>query len=138
MTKTVLDATAGLLLLLGFALMATTAMAADPDLQAVSRSGVQLKLYSRLQPIQLNTIHSWEIELLDGNGKALNDARIRVQGGMPDHDHGLPTSPQVTGQLGDGRYLLQGMRFHMPGRWLLRIDLEIDGKSESVEIPFSL
>ena len=39
--------------------------------------------------------------------------------GMPDHDHGLPTQPQVTSRLENGDYLLEGVRFHMPGKWQL-------------------
>ena len=117
---------------------APPAQAETPDLQAVTRSGVQINLYSHLQPLQLNTMHSWDIELLDSAGKPISGAVLQVQGGMPEHDHGLPTSPQVTRDLPDGHYLLEGMRFHMPGLWLLRIDLQAAGDSETVEITFEL
>jgi hypothetical protein len=42
---------------------------------------------------------------------------------MPDHDHGLPTLPVVTRETSPGRYLLEGVRFHMPGRWQLTLTI---------------
>jgi len=120
------------------ALFTSPAQAVTPDLQAVSRGGIQVNLFSQLQPVQLNTMHSWEIELLDSSGAPVSDAVLRVQGGMPEHDHGLPTRPLVTRKLPNGRYLLEGMRFHMPGLWLLRIELETAGNEEVVEINFEL
>jgi len=38
---------------------------------------------------------------------------------MPAHGHGLPTQPQVTEHLGDGRYQLDGLMFNMAGQWQL-------------------
>ena len=34
---------------------------------------------------------------------------------MPEHNHGFPTAPRVTENLGEGDYLLEGMRFNMGG-----------------------
>ncbi|GAB5499699.1 MAG: FixH family protein [Pseudohongiellaceae bacterium] len=130
-------AVAALLLAITF-LLTTPAWADTPELQATSRDGVQINLYSRLKPLQLNTMHSWEIELLDSSGTLITDAVLQVRGGMPEHDHGLPTSPQVTRTLTDGRYLLEGMRFHMPGLWVLTIELQAAGNTETVEITFEL
>lgn len=131
-------ATAAALLLAITSLLTTSAGADTPDLQTTSGDGLQINLYSRLKPLQLNTMHSWEIELLDSSGTVITDAVLQVQGGMPEHDHGLPTSPQVTRKLPDGRYLLEGMRFHMPGLWVLRIELQAAGNAEVVEITFEL
>jgi len=36
---------------------------------------------------------------------------------MPMHDHGFPTAPRVTKELGNGTYLLEGVKFNMPGWW---------------------
>ena len=57
---------------------------------------------------------------------------------MPEHDHGLPTQPQITATLDNGDYLLEGVRFHMQGLWLLEIDLQHDGSEDSASIEFVL
>lgn len=108
--------------------VAVSGSAAAEPLSAVSQpAGLRVSMYSELQPLTINQMHSWVIELHDAQGEPVADAEIRVDGGMPLHNHGLATSPQVTGALGEGRYQLQGMRFHMNGDWELRLQIEHDG-----------
>ena len=47
-------------------------------------------------PPPLNQIHTWTIHVETADGQPVEDADITVNGGMPQHGHGLPTSPQVT------------------------------------------
>lgn len=100
--------------------------------------GSRLEIFSQLNPLAINTIHSWELVLYTADGAPLNGAQMSVVGGMPDHDHGLPTSPVVTREITPGRYLLEGMRFHMPGRWLLTFEVISDQGSESATLEFRL
>jgi hypothetical protein len=65
-------------------------------------------------------MHSWVLTVRKPDGTAVEDASIAVDGGMPDHNHGLPTSPQATAHLGEGRYRVEGMKFNMGGWWVLR------------------
>jgi hypothetical protein len=51
---------------------------------------------------------------------------------MPDHNHGLPTQPEVTDDLGNGRYRLEGVKFSMPGRWVLRLSVEAPAGADEV------
>src|SRR3954469_16553633 len=46
---------------------------------------------------------------------------ISIHGGMPQHGHGLPTRPRVTGNLGDGIYEIEGVRFNMGGWWEFKV-----------------
>jgi hypothetical protein len=62
-------------------------------------------------------------------------ARIQVDGGMPQHGHGLPTKPQVTRELPDGGYLIEGMKFSMTGWW--EIKLAIDGPAGADRVTFN-
>ena len=103
-----------------------------------TNQGSALEIFSQLDPLAINTIHSWELVLHTADGAPLSGARMSVVGGMPDHDHGLPTSPVVTREITPGRYLLEGMRFHMPGRWLLTFDVISDQGSESATLEFRL
>lgn len=120
-------------------IVAVSAGAAAAPLSAVSQpAGLHVSMYSELEPLTINQMHSWVIELQDTQGEPINDAEIRVEGGMPLHNHGLATSPQVTGALGAGRYQVQGMRFHMNGDWELKLQIEHDGVTYRTTIKLTL
>src|SRR5687767_10612606 len=74
-----------------------------------------------LEPIALNQIHGWTIEVEMADGSPLTPDAIKVDGGMPQHGHGLPTAPQVTGELGEGKFAIEGMKFNMPGWWVVNV-----------------
>jgi hypothetical protein len=57
------------------------------------------------------------VMIRDTEGGAVDDAQIAIDGGMPQHGHGLPTRPRVTRSLGDGSYEIDGVRFNMGGWW---------------------
>ncbi|MGI9227383.1 MAG: FixH family protein, partial [Gammaproteobacteria bacterium] len=65
-------------------------------------------------------------------------ADIKVDGGMPEHNHGFPTRPQVTKNLGDGCYLLEGMKFHMGGLWTISISITDNNVSDNVTFDLNL
>lgn len=65
----------------------------------------------------LNAIHTWTLHVENADGSAAEGVTIAVSGGMPQHGHGLPTQPQMTNELGGGDYLIEGMKFQMPGYW---------------------
>lgn len=81
-------------------------------------------------------LHNWVVTVQTPDGKAVEGATIGVDGGMPQHGHGLPTSPAVTAYLGDGRYRIEGMRFNMSGWWVL--ELAIDGPAGADKAVFNL
>ncbi|MGH7390009.1 MAG: hypothetical protein ACREM3_11230 [Candidatus Rokuibacteriota bacterium] len=54
---------------------------------------------------------------------------LRVDAHMPDHRHGMNYRATVTAR-GDGRWLADGLLFHMPGRWQLVFDVESGGRTE--------
>lgn len=43
---------------------------------------------------------------------------VQMEGGMPGHGHGLPTSPVLSLQE-TGTYQIEGLKYNMPGNWLL-------------------
>jgi hypothetical protein len=44
---------------------------------------------------------------------------LRIQAEMPEHRHGMNYAPTLQA-TGPGRWKVEGMHFHMPGRWELR------------------
>ena len=65
-------------------------------------------------------LQKWTLHLDAANGAPVSAARVGVDGGMPQHGHGLPTKPRVTRELGNGDYLVEGMKFNMGGWWVVK------------------
>ena len=47
---------------------------------------------------------------------------LRVEATMPEHKHGMNYTPTIV-VIGNGRYRVEGMLFHMPGEWELAFDV---------------
>ena len=90
------------------------------------------------KPTGINIMHNRVLRVTNPEGQAIADAKIGVDGGMPAHGHGLPTSPQVTQHLGDGRYLIEGLRFNMSGKWQLKFSIDAAGQRDTAIIDFVL
>jgi hypothetical protein len=80
-----------------------------------------------LSPVAVGLIHSWTVAVRSSDGSPVEHAVIAIDGGMPQHGHGLPTSPEITQELGGGRYLIEGMKFNMPGWWTLTVEVAAEG-----------
>lgn len=93
---------------------------------------------SELDPLQINQLHAWTLHIENPAGEAITAAKIDVDGGMPEHDHGLATRPRVTAELGNGDYRLDGLRFHMRGNWELQFTIVANGKTDTVVVKVTL
>ena len=81
----------------------------------------------------INQIHAWQIKVSSPDGVPVRNARIAVDGGMPQHGHGLSTRPQVTREVADGTYLMEGMKFSMTGWWEIKLAIQAaDGSDTAV------
>jgi hypothetical protein len=56
---------------------------------------------------------------------------------MPEHRHGMNYRPTIV-SLGEGRYRVDGMVFHMPGRWEISLDVRAGEESERLWHEFIL
>jgi hypothetical protein len=91
----------------------------------LSEKGLFRATYApRSGPISINEIHAWSLHLETPEGQPVAGAQITVDGGMPQHGHGLPTQPRVTRDLGHGDYLVEGMKFQMPGWWVVKFAVQ--------------
>ncbi len=86
-------------------------------------------------PAALNQMHAWQVKLTSPTGEPISQARFHVDGGMPQHGHGLPSQPGVTRELEPGTYLLEGMKFSMTGWW--EIKLAIDSPEGADKVTFN-
>jgi len=87
---------------------------------------------SKSSPIPLNKIISWELQVESTGGQRVENAQITVVGDMPEHGHGFPTVPEVTEYLGDGKYLVEGLKFSMPGWWVVNFHIMDKDMMDSV------
>jgi hypothetical protein len=72
-------------------------------------------------PIMIEQPQTWTVEIAMADGSTPGLADIAVDGGMPQHGHGLPSEPRVTRHLGDGKFEVEGMLFSMSGWWVVNV-----------------
>ena len=69
-------------------------------------------------------------------GQAVTNAKINIGGGMPAHQHGLPTAPLVKWSDTDKSYKIEGLKFSMPGEWVLHFYIDEGGTEKSKKISY--
>lgn len=112
---------------------------AETPAKWLSESGAYtVSFTSSVQPIEINRIHEWIVHIETEEGDPVENAEITIEGGMPAHNHGMPTAPRVTEYLGDGDYRAKGLRFHMQGQWQITIGIDDGSVSDSVIINLQL
>ena len=107
----------------------STTRVSDNDLFRVSYASSQ-------EIIPVNKMHQWTLHVETTEGQPVENASISVDGDMPQHGHGLPTHPQVTKYLGNGDYLVEGMKFQMGGWWVM--DFTINAADQTDAVHFNM
>lgn len=123
--------------------LAAAAMMQPPpdDLDLTLRKATDHGLYIAsvepgMSPITVGSIHGWVVQITSPDGAPVEHADISVDGGMPQHGHGLPTEPEVSLKLGGGRYRVEGMKFNMPGWWV--VNVSVNGPAGPDTVTFNL
>ncbi len=106
-----------------------------PRSSAAGRYVATLEPGKPLRPRQMQTVR---VSVRDAEGRAIDEAQISVDGGMPQHGHGLPTRPRVTSNLGDGMYEIEGVRFNMGGWWEFTLAIAGPGGADTVTFNLNL
>ncbi|HSJ65222.1 MAG TPA: FixH family protein [Gemmatimonadaceae bacterium] len=81
--------------------------------------------------IPVGKLQRWTLRL-EANGAPVDSATITIDGGMPQHGHGLPTRPAVTRALGNGDHLVEGLKFNMGGWWVVKFRVSAASGIDSV------
>jgi hypothetical protein len=89
-------------------------------------------------PVSLHEMHDWIVRIERMEGSSELPTTVLFDGGMPSHGHGFVTRPRVTQNLGDGEFLVEGVKFHMPGPWMLRITVKSHTGSDQVALPVTI
>ena len=77
-------------------------------------------------------LQRWTLHIETANGTPVDSATIAIDGGMPQHGHGLPTKPRATRALGNGDHVIDGMKFNMGGWWVVTFRVAAAQGNDSV------
>ena len=118
-------------------------MSAPSDLDLAREKPTMQGLYTvaiapETEPFERNSLHSWTATVKNADGTPVENAEITIDGGMPQHGHGLPTAPAVTASLGEGRYKIEGVRFNMSGWWEFKLKVKAAAGEDDVTFNLSL
>jgi hypothetical protein len=105
-------------LLLGAALPAVACPLPAPVLQ---QGSVQAAWQVEAAPIVVGRHFAIQVQVCPADA-----VLARVDATMPEHRHGMNYRPSLKSQ-GAGRWRVEGLLFHMPGRWQLRLDVQAAG-----------
>lgn len=83
------------------------------------------------EPLRVRRMHTVRLKVMSA-GAPVEGATITVDGGMPQHGHGLPTHPRVTRALGGGTYQVDGLKFNMGGWWVVKFRVRSAAGTDSV------
>lgn len=116
--------------------LAATGVQAQQCVPALSGGTVvdapQYALAYRFQPakVAIGRHFSLEIVVCAKAGAGAIDG-LQVDAVMPEHRHGMNYRATVQ-SLGSGRFQVDGLMFHMPGRWDLLFDVSGGGRTERI------
>jgi hypothetical protein len=120
-------------LLTGCMLFAKPPSDLDYSRTRVSEGGrYRATIHPQGDSIPQGKLQRWTLHLETAAGTPVDSARMTVDGGMPQHGHGLPTKPQVTRVLGNGDHLVEGMKFNMCGWWVVKFRVNAEAGRDSV------
>ena len=115
--------------------------APSPDIATVKVSAHQLYRASvrpDIMPIPVRRLQRWTLHIDTVDGRPVDVATITMNGGMPQHGHGLPSAPRVTQAMGNGDHLVEGVKFNMGGWWVVRFAIASAAGTDTVTFNLSL
>jgi hypothetical protein len=135
----ILGSATAVLLLAGCMLTAQSPKNLDYSRTRTSEAGIYRGTIKPVgDSIPTGRIQNWTLHLETAAGAMVDAATVSVDGGMPQHGHGLPTKPQVTRQLGHGDHLVEGMKFNMGGWWVVKFHVRSAAGPDSLVFNLSL
>ncbi len=110
--------------------VAKDACAAGPGVRLVESPQYRLAWRSDPTPVPVGRLFALEVTVCPrAPGGAV--AALGVDARMPAHGHGMNYKPSVK-PVGDGRYRVEGLMFHMPGQWELVFEVRETGRVERI------
>lgn len=92
----------------------------------------------RHEPVALNEFQSWVLKIETADGKPVSGAELSINGGMPQHGHGMQSNPRYEAGAAPGEYRIDGLQFSMPGWWEVNFFISKDKVGDTVTFNFLL
>lgn len=98
--------------------------------QQLSVEGLHLAYAPSAWPVPAGQFFTLEVVLCEpaGTGRA---SLVSVDATMPAHRHGMNYRPRILAR-GEGRFGVEGLLLHMPGRWRLNFTVGQGGQTRQV------
>ncbi|MGE0481594.1 MAG: hypothetical protein AB7Q17_14095 [Phycisphaerae bacterium] len=112
---------------------APTVLGSDWTSTRSSNGAYEVRLRTRPTPLPLNEPFDLDIDVRGVDASV----SLGVDAAMPGHGHGMNVTPLVR-NLGAGRFVVNGLLFHMPGYWEIYIDLTRGGVTERAQYSVTL
>jgi len=127
----------------GQALMTASGMKRPADNEfgvgpRVSANGMFVAMLVPVEPLRVRQMQSLTVVITDTSMHPIDHAQVTIDGGMPQHRHGLPTKPRVTRNTGSGVYEIEGVRFNMGGWWELKLSITTPAGTDIVTFNLAL
>ena len=97
-----------------------------------SGAGLYTATLISAEPLRPRKLQTVQVAIADASGQPIQDAQIAIEGGMPQHGHGLPTRPRMTKNMGNGVYEIEGVRFNMGGWWEFKLSVKTDSGTDLI------
>jgi hypothetical protein len=104
----------------------------------MSANGMFVAMLVPVEPLRIRQMQSLTVVITDANMHPIENAQIMMDGGMPQHRHGLPTKPRVTRNTGSGVYEIEGVRFNMGGWWEFKLSITTPAGTDIVTFNLAL
>jgi hypothetical protein len=124
--------------LLALAALAAAPAAAQCDAPGRKVESDRLIVVYRTVPEKVAVGKHFAVEArVCAKGAGAAPTALRVDADMPAHRHGMNYRAQVSAK-GDGRYVAEGLLFHMPGHWRIVFDVDAGGRTERLAADLDL
>lgn len=126
-----------LLMCCGFSLMAVQNKDNGYKLNQQSKNSIYQSSLECNKKLTTGSFQSCSLKILN-KGKIVKKAKIHLSGGMPAHQHGLPTTPKLVWSEEKQIYLIKGLKFSMPGEWVLNFKVSTDNHKDIVSMAINV
>ena len=87
----------------------------------------------------LPSLQSKKVSTLKIESSSKNISIVSFDAEMPEHDHGMIVTPTTPEPTKDGKaVIIKGVKLHMPGNWVLKLNIKENGKERTISHPYSV
>ncbi len=106
------------------------------DLYLLKIDGKEIRERSLLS-FPKNSIFSMEVRVAGSDIKSSELIQLSYDATMPEHKHGMLTKAKVA-RTEHNTFMIEGIKLHMPGSWLMSFKLKRGTQEDLVTIPVDL